>query len=167
MKVISAGFIVLLIFLAGCLPKEPPKTYTLTETIPKADFDYETIKNIDAVPPPYPADSPYQIGDLKTVKGPYTIYKFICEYYGDSKFSEKPVKLHDLLVIKTDNKNKIIDAFHYTLEWTDSPSLDLYHLKNKDVPLENGMKIKELKLTNITTGNKLEEKGEIFILNYR
>ncbi|MBU0686846.1 MAG: hypothetical protein KKB81_03220 [Candidatus Margulisbacteria bacterium] len=136
-----------------------PKTYVVTEIIKGADFDYEMIKNIDSIPPPYPPDSSYQIGDIKTKEGNFVVYKLISKYRGRSKFSSRPVPLHDLLVLKVDDDEKIIDAFHYTLEWTDSPSLDLYKLNNSNAYLKNGMDIAGLDLINVNDGKKLEENA--------
>lgn len=151
------------IILGGCLPEQTQKTYLLTETTNNADIDYQMLQNIDNIPPPYPAGGKYQIGDIKTKKGKYTVYKFISEYKGQ-KHPEEPKVLHDLLIIKVDKDKKIIDAYHYTLNWQDVPSFDLYQATNKDVYLKDGLKIKDLKLINIRTKEKLEEKATLDML---
>jgi hypothetical protein len=62
------------------------------------------------ITPPFPDGSTYQIGDIGTVKGTYTVYKFMREYKGRSKFSASPVTFHDLLAVKVDTAGVIVDA---------------------------------------------------------
>ncbi|MDH4270409.1 MAG: hypothetical protein OEW18_00375 [Candidatus Aminicenantes bacterium] len=120
-----AGISAACLLICACAQEPRILDYRLTETLRGRDFDYAWINEIDSVPPPYPADGQYQIGDLKTVDGPFTVYKFIREYEPESRSAESPAKFHDLLLVKTDNQGNILDAYHYTLEWSDSPSLDL------------------------------------------
>lgn len=161
-KIFLVIFLILQLKIIGFSLEPILKIYRLNKAIDHADFDYGMLRNIDQLPPPYPPDSPYQIGDLPIIKGQYTVYKFIAEYEGDS-FKGRKVLFHDLLLIKADKANKILDALHYTLEWTDTPSLDLYRLQNKKLYLKEGLKIKELKLRNPETDRELIENGVIEI----
>jgi hypothetical protein len=126
--------------------------------IEKSDFDKDWLNNIDKIEPPYPAGSSFQIGDLKTKDGEYTLYKFICTYYGYSQASSQPIVFHDLLILKTDSNKKILDGYHYTLEWTDSPSLDLYKATSKDISLKKGLTIDDLEMKN-AEGTELQDNG--------
>lgn len=135
------------------------KLYKLVKVSHNSDFDYDKLSNIDTLITPYPKDSNYQIGDLPTKRGKFTIYRFIAEYSGPS--AEGGKIFHDLLIVKTDKKGRITDAFHYTLEWQDSPSLCLYRLENKDVNFSNLTILKQLKLKNITTNKILKDDGAI------
>lgn len=137
------------------------KLYKLVKVSHNSDFDYEKLSNIDALVPPYPKNSKYQIGDLPIKKGKFTIYRFMAEYPGQSAGNGK--KFHNLLIVKADRKGKITDAFHYTLEWQDSPSLCLYRLENKDVNLSNFTVLSQLKLKNMTTNKMLNDYGAIVI----
>jgi len=147
MKKIFVYILVLALFsfaVTGCVPagKEVQLNQPI-KVIQNADLDYQFLDRIDQVPPPYPAGSNYQIGDLPTVKGEYTVYKYLIEYVGKS--AEKgESKFHDLLVIKTDSSGKILDAYKYTLEWADSPSLALYRMKSKELYLKPDLKINDL-----------------------
>jgi hypothetical protein len=69
------------------------------------------------------------------------------EYKGRSKFSASPVTFHDLLAVKVDTAGMIVDAYKYTLEWTDSPSLALYRLGRKGVRFKTNIDVNELQLT--------------------
>jgi len=149
-----------IMYMGNVSSERTSQAYKLEKIMKNTDLDYAFLKEIDSIPPPYPPNSPYQIGDLKYVPGKFKIYKFIAEYMGVSKFHPEPILFHDLLVIKTNYTNKILDAYHYTLEWTDSPSLDLYHSTGEYVYLENGLKIDKLKLFNAERG-ALEETGSL------
>lgn len=161
---ISLAIIILMAtaYLTGSQLNPVGKIYQPISLSKRADLDYELIKEIDSLSPPYPVGSKYQIGDLPTQEGQYRIYKFISKFFGRSKFQDEPRLFHDLLVIKTDDKKNILDAYHYTLEWTDSPSLDLYRSTKKGILLKNGLNIKKLGLTNISNGEELTEDGFIY-----
>ena len=131
-KILLPAFFIILIaavFLSCCTIKMSDGGYTLIAVIRDADLDYTMLNTIDTITPPFPDGSKYQIGDIGTVKGTYSVYKFMREYKGQSKFSANPVTFHDLLAVKVDNAGIIVDAFKYTLEWIDSPSLALYRLE--------------------------------------
>jgi len=143
--------------MSGCAPAGPEVKFDQpTKIIHDADLDYHFLNNIDRITPPFPPGSRYQIGDIPTVKGRYIIYKYLIEYPGRSAESGA-ARFHDLLVIKTDSTGKILDAYHYTLEWADAPSLDLYQMKNKGIYLKPDLKLKDLGLINTITGRQLGE----------
>jgi tetratricopeptide (TPR) repeat protein len=121
--------------------------YRLIKVIKNADLDYGMLNNIDRITPPFPEGSQYQIGDIGTVKGAYTVYKFMREYEGLSGSVDQPAHFHDLLAVKVDDAGVIVDAYKYTLEWTDSPSLALYRLGRKGVRFKEDMDVRELQLT--------------------
>ena len=53
---------------------------------------------------------------------------------------------HDILIVKTNNENKIVDAFQYTIEWAEQPfRYDLYRSSVRNLPLTDGMDISTLK----------------------
>jgi hypothetical protein len=136
---------------------EDPKIYQLVEVYSKADINYEFIKTIDTIGPPYPLGGSFQIGDIPVVEGKYHVCKFINTFYAHRKSGDKAV-FHDLLILKVNDENKIQDAYHYTLEWQDVPSYDLYRLNKKNVYLEGGLDIRKLNLTN-REGRKLDQGG--------
>jgi hypothetical protein len=137
------------------------KVYRLKQTCPQSRIDASFLERIDSVTPPFPAGSPYQIGDIPSIPGRLTVYKFVALYRGES--AEGKGDFHDLLVIETDSAGAILDGYHYTLEWTDVPTLDLFRLRGKGVNLKDGLKIQELKLANVRTGAPLAEEGLIVL----
>lgn len=138
-----------------------PKVYRLTRTFPRSEIDTSFLEAIDSVTPPFPAGSSYQIGDIPTIPGRLIVYKFVAIYRGESAEGERD--FHDLLVIETDSAGAIIDGYHYTLEWTDVPSLDLFRFRGKGVTLRDGLEIQELSLANVRTGSLLAENGIIVL----
>jgi hypothetical protein len=78
------------------------------------------------------------------VKGKFTVYRFIATYQGLS-FTNKEKEFHDILIVKTDRKNKIIVSYQYTLEWTDSPEADLFKSTCKDTYLTDKMLIEKFR----------------------
>jgi hypothetical protein len=64
-------------------------------------------------------------------KGKYTVYIFIATFKAKS-FDNTEKGFHDILVLKTNKKKQILEAFQYTLEWAEMPfSYDLYQATAK------------------------------------
>lgn len=135
------------------------KVYRLIQVNPRSEIDGSFLRMIDSVPPPFPAEGPYQIGDIPTIPGRFRVHKFVAVYLGESAQGRR--EFHDLLVIQTDGCGEIVDGCHYTLEWTDVPSLDLYRFQGKKVILKNDLSTRDLNLINIRTGEVLSEEGII------
>lgn len=90
------------------------------------------------------------------VQGDYNYYQFQSTFKGlamifpddDPKDSIKV--FHDILIIKTNKKNKIIDSFHYTEEWGEQPfQYDLFRGSIRNIPLSHNMDISILKLVRM------------------
>ncbi len=137
------------------------KVYRLTQTCSRSKIDRSFLEKIDSLTPPFPPGSPYQIGDIPAVAGHLTVHKFVALYRGESAEGEKD--FHDLLVIETDGSGTILDGYHYTLEWTDKPTLDLFRVSAKSVLLRDGLVIQELRLASIQAGSPLAESGVIVL----
>ncbi|MBI9101646.1 MAG: hypothetical protein JEY99_04485 [Spirochaetales bacterium] len=127
---------------------DAPRIYQILEIIFDADFDTSFMENIDAQAVPYPEDGIFAVGDFPHTEGTSIVYKFICTYWGNSATSDDKKIFHDLLAIKTDSDNNIEEAYQYTLEWTNSPSLDLYHSEGVNLKLDKNLNIRDLNLIN-------------------
>jgi hypothetical protein len=72
---------------------------------------------------------------------------------------------HDILIVKTNSKNEIIDAYQYTLEWAEPElSYDLFRSTIKNQKLTNGLSIEKLKFYRTQKNHEnepLDEKGII------
>jgi hypothetical protein len=144
------------------------KIYRLKKQTKNSDFNYSKLKDI--------ASNITGAVNLKNVlpifepiDGKYQYYQFIATFKGEAYNADGPTLIkvfHDILIIKTDSKNKIIDAYQYTAEWREMPfQYDLYRSTVKKLILTDKMKISNLKLERTqSNGEKdklLEEDGII------
>ena len=120
------------------------KIYILKKKAINADFNYSGLNDMES----------YIMDTLKTanvmpifepINGQFDYYQFVATFKGESY--EGGIKdFHDILIIKTDKENKIIDAFQYTLEWAELPfQYDLFKSSVNNVILTNDLDIKLLK----------------------
>jgi hypothetical protein len=123
-----------------------PKIYKLKKMTINSNFDYSELKDIDgsirdsvSIATVMPIFEP--------VPGPFKYYQFISTFKG-YWFGELFQDFHDILIVKTNDSNKIIDAYLYTLEWAEPPlQFDLYKVDATNLTLINDMEINALKLT--------------------
>jgi hypothetical protein len=136
------------------------KVYRLVKIIQGADFNGRAIKKIDRLPLPYPSGSAFQVGDLPVKHGKFYIFKFLATYQAPSSRGET-TEFHDILMIKLGCGDEILDAYQYTLEWADAPSLDLNRLGTSGLVLKAGFDVRELGLANVLDGTEAGEGGII------
>ena len=122
------------------------KTYNLLSKTQNADINYKAFQNFDSL-------NLSQKGGLKTAfvpkKGKNEVYVFVSEFEGES-FDGSKKKFHDYLILKLDAKSKnITDGYQYTIEWTDTPTADLYRLTTKNVKLTNNLNLDALQMEMI------------------
>jgi hypothetical protein len=170
----------------SCICQSKRQVYKLKSVTQNADFDYEKLQNFDDVTDVEEAFIPVQ-------KGYFTVYTFIATFKGkrhwvprvrtyldstdnyqvdkDGFTKEDRIEMnklgtfHDILIVKTNSKNEIIDAYQYTLEWAEpESSYDLFRSTTKKQKLTNGLSIEKLKFyrTQISREKELlNEKGII------
>ncbi len=147
------------------------KIYRLKKQTINSDFDYSKLDNMD--------DSIKDTLNLKNlmpifapINGQYKYFQFISTFQGEAyNGGDGPILIkdfHDILIIKTDNENKILDAYQYTLEWAEMPSeYDLFQSSTKGLTLTDNMNITSLKLTRTyywDDKNKLHKDGGVIKL---
>jgi len=133
----SAAILILVLFVPGTSSPQT-KEYKLTDKTIHADIDHRLYTILlTSYRPASLTTRPF-----KPVKGKFIVYRFIATYRGVS-FTQQQKEFHDILIVKTDNRNKIITAFQYTLEWADSPEADLYRSTCKDVYMADNMCIEK------------------------
>lgn len=148
---------VFIFFNIGALLAEDEPIYQLVKHLKNADLDYEFIRNINSIELPFPKNSRFPVGDFQYKKGEFEVYKFQSVEFGLSSESDKKTITHKILILKTKNK-KIIDGYHYTLEWQDVPSYALFKITKKPM-LKGNLKLDELGLTPV---EKDQSKNEYF-----
>jgi|AVFP01.1.fsa_nt_gi hypothetical protein len=150
------------------------KVYKLIKQARNADFDYSMLNAIDD-----------NINDtinrrnlmpiFEPIRGDFEYYQFLATYKGESYVAAAPSVIkdfHDILIVKTDDNKKIIDAYQYTLEWAEVPlQYDVFKSEAVDLNLKDDLEIKELKLTRTYSwndkNNELNQNGIIKIKNGR
>lgn len=124
------------------------KVYILKKSTKNSDFNYSKLDDIDS----------YKVGNrsirnllpvFEPVSGQYKYYQFLSTFIGLAYNTDtKPLleEFHDILIIKTDDQNKIIDAYQYTLEWAEPPlQYDVFKSSAKNITLKNNLDIAKLK----------------------
>ena len=138
----------------------PVKTYRLAGIVQGADFDLKALREIDSLPVPYPPGSGSQVSEIPLVRGKSLIFKFVAAYPGTSA-EGGTAEFHDLLVLRIGCGDEILDAWQYTREWADAPSLDLNRMGRKGLVLKKGFDVASLGLVNAATGKAAGEEGLI------
>lgn len=147
-----------------------PKKFILKEFTENADFKYSKLSNIDNNINGTRSNENL-IPFFEHKNGKYNYYKFIATYKGYRYLApgdegENIGVFHDILIIKTDQNNNVEDAYLYTLEWAEIPlQYDLLKSTNKNQKLENGLEIKKLNFIRTISGEKVDEKGMIYLIN--
>jgi hypothetical protein len=158
------GFFVLwaaILAAAAPIPLVPAvKTYRLAGIVQGADFDLRALGDIDALPVPHPAGAGSQIAEIPLRHGKFFIYKYIAAYAGTAAEAGE-AEFHDLLALKIGCGDEILDAWQYTREWADAPSLDLNRMRAKGLVLRRGLSVGALDLANAATGAAAGEDGVI------
>lgn len=121
-----------------------PKEYVLKKKSIDSDFNYTKLDHIDFY---------NKIKSFDPVSGQFTYYQFIATYYGNAYVPPGDdganIKVfHDILIVKTNMLNKMLDAYQYTLEWAETPCQhDVYKSTPVNVVLKNNLNIKLLNLS--------------------
>ncbi|WP_126972085.1 hypothetical protein [Gynurincola endophyticus] len=146
---------------------EEMQVYYLKKKAINADFNYPKLFNLDGLLTRNVSFESHQ--PFEPVSGRFIYYQFIATFKGQAYNSDGPLlfkDFHDILIVKTDDSNKIIDAYQYTLEWSEPPlQYDLFKLSSINIELKDSMNIAELNLTRAYNRSRhvdtLKENGVI------
>ena len=144
------------------------KIYKLKKQATNSDFNYSKLNNIDG----------HKSGTLiirnlmsvfEPISGQFNYYQFIAAFKGEGyNFDEPPIikDFHNILIVKTDHDNKILDSYHYTLEWAEPPlQYDVFKSSVKDIKLTDGIDISKLQFLRTYSwsedNKQLKENGII------
>lgn len=145
------------------------QVYILKKKAINADFDTTRLLKIDSI-----KKSSLTIKNIfEPINGVYNYYQFLSTHLGrklvfpGENLKDSLMIGHDILIIKTDKENKIIDAFQYTLEWGEYPlQSDLFRSKINGLEIQNQLKLEQFKFAS--TGSSLfkdafEDGGVIWL----
>ena len=86
---------------------------------------------------------------FRPTKGDHKVLVFMAPLWGVGA-DERQKIFHDLLILKTDANNTILDGFQYTLEYAELPfSYDLFRVKSKGIKLEKGLKLSHIEFRSL------------------
>lgn len=145
-----------------------PKIYKLKKQLINADFDYSKLDDIDNNYGLFHKPKK-RISAFEPKNGKYNYYQFIATFKGSSYNGGAPTSIKefkDILIIKTNNENQIIDAYQYTLEWSEPPfQYDVYKASAKHLKLTDHLMLESLQLKRTYSRNEnntlSNEKGII------
>lgn len=133
------------------------KKYVLKKKSINSDFDYSKLNNIE---------KQNKTESFEPIDGNFTYYKFIATFKGyayvaPGDYGEHNKTFHDILIIKTNENNEIIDAYQYTLEWAEMPfQYDVYKSKTENLILVDNLDIKLLNLNRTESWNEKDKKSK-------
>ncbi|ADY51854.1 hypothetical protein Pedsa_1287 [Pseudopedobacter saltans DSM 12145] len=126
------------------------RKFVLKKHLINADFNYKQLNNIDAH-----IKSAVVTKNLISIfepeQGKYNYYQFIATFKGENltfpgEEGDSVKTFHDILIIKANQNNTILDAYSYTLEWGEMPlQYDVLKSAAKGIQLEDGLDISKLK----------------------
>jgi len=146
------------------------KIYRLKKQSTNSDFNYLKLNDIDG----HKRDT-LNIRNLmpvfEPVSGQFNYYQFVATFKGEGyNFGDVTIikEFHDILIIKTDNENNILDSYHYTLEWEEIPlQYDVFKGSSKNLKLTDNLEISKLKLLRTYNWNEdnkeLKDNGIIYL----
>ena len=149
-------FLIIIIWLLLLSNQIFPQTkeYKLLDKTDSANINGRLIAMLDTAKPGMTLVN----NVFKAVKGKFTVYRFLATFQGIS-FTNKQKEFHDILIVKTDAKNKIISAYKYTLEWAELPSeTDLYQSACKNIYLIDNTSIDKFMFERSWYYNKQDRK---------
>jgi hypothetical protein len=144
------------------------KVYVLKKQATNADFNYSKLDAIDGNIKGG-RNTKNLMSIFEPVNGAFNYYQFLATFKGKAYNGGEATTIkdfHDILIIKTDQNNKIIDAYQYTLEWAEPPlQYDLFKFSAKKIILTDNLNISRLKLKRTYSWSKknilLNEDGII------
>ncbi len=126
-----------LVFTTFCLGQR--NSFKLVSEKKNSDFNYEKLKS--EISPLCGLDSTFNV-----VSGCFTTYLFMEENFGRNYGDSTISKYYNVLILKTNNSNKIVDGYLYTLGWAEFPSnCVLFKLLKTNVKLKNELLLSTLK----------------------
>lgn len=85
-------------------------------------------------------------------KGEHKTIMFMAPFEGIGYEGEVDI-FHDIMILKVDKDNRVLDGLQYTLEWAEPPlSCDLYRVTKRGEKLKKGLDVSALQFKAIGPG---------------
>lgn len=143
------------------------KNYVLVANKINTDFNYKLLDDFEDTFLGLIKENNSRELIFNPINGKYHYYKFIANYKArgisrDSDPAKPEQTFHDILIIKTDDYQKIVDGYHFVLEWGDKPlSYPLFRVKAAGLTLQEGLSLKQLNLKRVTDDTDFDNDGKI------
>jgi len=130
--------------------------YILKKKSINSDFDYSKLDNIDNYK---------KAESFEPINGRYTYYQFISTFKGQAYVapgdSGDRIKIfHDILIIKTNENDEVVDAYQFTLEWAEKPyQYEVYKSNVENLILTDNL---DIKLLNLNRTEYWNDKDKLF-----
>ncbi len=143
------------------------KTYVLVANKINTDFNYKLLDDFEQSFSALIKENNSRELVFNPINGKYHYYKFVATYKArgilpDSDPAKPEQTFHNILIIKTDDQQKIVDGYHFVLEWGEKPlSYPLFRIKSTGGPLQEGLSLKQLNLKRVTDNTDFDSDGKI------
>ena len=151
MKILSTLILLVTFVFAAFAQDEELPVYQIKQIYQNADLNEKAIerfrKNIEL------RSEVDEIMKLfKPIKGKYKVILFMSANYGLSGIDDKKDISHDILILKINKNNEILDGLEYILEWAEPPyTARFVRATKKGIKLKKGLRISELDFRTFET----------------
>ena len=164
MKKTTILFLLTLSVFFSCIRyDEKNLPYYLYSVTQKSDINYNMISKIDS----FPIGKAKLKNEFYPIPGDYTVARFLSFSYGQGK--EASFEINNVLILKIDETQRIVDGFLYCLQWAEVPvSKALLNITKKNCKIRNKQLLSSLfhfKKNNCADGYSPSFKGFLVIPN--
>jgi len=139
--------------LSAYAQKEEPLVYQIKAVYQKSDFNQKAIERYQKREVEW-NDTGEVLKLFKPVKGKYKVILFMATGYGLLHERDKGI-FHNILILKVDKNDEILDGMEYVLEWAEVPTAArLLRATKTGVKLKKGLPISQLDFKTFETGFK-------------
>jgi len=159
MKIITSIILIITFAFAALTQEKKPFIYQIKAVYNNADLDAKAIENYKKRYPEW-SDTGEVLKLFKPVKGKYKVIFFVAADYGISHSDEKEHIFHQLLILKVDKNNEIIDGLQYVLEWAEPPfAYRLCRIANSGIKLQKELQVSQLGCKNFESEQEIPLRG--------
>ena len=97
---------------------------------------------------------------FQPVKGKYKVIFFVGADYGLSAIDDKEHIFHELLILKVNKNNEIIDGLQYVLEWAEVPTAyRLCRIQKSGIKLQKELQVSQIGCRNFESEREIPLGG--------
>ena len=152
-------FVVTLFFSASAQENKNPFIYQIKAVHNNADLDAKAIEKYKRRSVEW-NDSSKVLELFKPVKGNHKVIFFVASVHGLSAIDDKEHIFHELLILKIDKNNEIVDGLQYVLEWAEVPfAYKLCRIENSGIKLKKELQVSKIGCKNFESEREMPLNG--------